>query len=130
MSTPAVETVTAIQRPEPPLDLNEMETDVWIAVVNDAPANWWNAATLPMLAQYCRHVVGASRISILIDQAYAAEEIDLGLIKELTNLQSKHTASIKACLASMRLSQQSSYSARGAAGAKARHTTVERPWQS
>ncbi|MEM1345178.1 MAG: hypothetical protein AAGI34_11440 [Pseudomonadota bacterium] len=129
MSTPAVETVTAIQRPEPPLDLNEPETDVWIETVNALPAEWWSAANLPLLAQYCRHVVGARRIAMLLDQEFAAEDISLGNIKELTALQAKHTAALKALAASMRLSQQASYSARGAAGAKGRQTALPRPWE-
>lgn len=135
MATPSA--VARTERPAPPLDLTEAESDVWVEVVDSLPADWWSGANLPLLAQYCRHVVGARRVAMLIDQAYAAAGgddapvLDLDRLAKLTAMQAQHSARLKALAASMRLAQQSSYSARGAAGAKAKPAaTVDRPWTS
>src|SRR5947208_3360196 len=49
-----IETVT---RQQPPHDLSDEECEIWVAVANDMPADWFSPATVPLLAQYCRHVV-------------------------------------------------------------------------
>lgn len=120
--------VSAHERPEPPLDLTEAEADVWIGVVDSLPADWWLAANLPLLAQYCRHVVGARLVAALIERLGASDEVDVEALVKLSAVQAKHTAAMKALAASMRLSQQASYSARGAAGAKGKQPTGDRPW--
>lgn len=118
-----------IKRAEPPLDLTPAETDVWVETVNAMPADWFPRETWPLLRQWCRHTVTAHRVAQLIDQASAAEEIDLAEMKELLGMQARETVALKSMASAMRLSQQASYSARGAAGTKGRRTMVDRPWE-
>lgn len=124
----AAGTVEVMRRPDPPLDLTPEESDVWSAVVGAMPANWFGPATWPLLAQYCRHTVTARRVAQLIDAALARPEIDVRELRDLTGMQTKETASLKAMASAMRISQQASYSDRGAAGEKARVSLV-RPWE-
>lgn len=121
--------VAVVRRPDAPLDLSSEEGDVWTEIVDAMPADWFPRETWPLLRQYCRHTVTARRVSQLIDQASAREDLDLAEFKELLALQAKETSALKAMAASMRLSQQASYSARGAGGEKSRRSTVKRPWE-
>jgi len=123
------EAVAVVNRPEPPLELSPEEADVWAEIVDAMPADWFPRETWPLLKQYCRHTVTARRVAQLIDQASAREDLDIAEMKELLAMQAKETASLKAMAASMRLSQQASYSARGAGGEKSRRSTVKRPWE-
>ena len=122
--------VAVMSRPDAPLDLSPEESDVWCEVVDAMPADWFPRETWPLLKQYCRHTVTARRVAQLIDQASAREDLDIAEMKELLAMQAKETSSLKAMAASMRLSQQASYSARGAGGEKSRRSTVKRPWES
>jgi len=121
--------VAVIARPDAPLDLTPEETDVWCETVDAMPADWFPRETFPLLRQWCRHTVTARRVSQLIDAATAREDVEIGELKELLAMQAKETAALKALGASMRLSQQASYSARGAGGEKGRRATVKRPWE-
>lgn len=122
--------VTVIERPSAPLDLTPEETDVWVATVEAMPGDWFPRETHPLLAQWCRHTVTSRRVAQLIDAASSRDEVDVGELKELLGMQAKETGALKALAASMRLSQQASYSARGAGGEKSRRSTMKRPWES
>jgi hypothetical protein len=121
--------VTTIRRPDAPLDLTEQETDVWRETVEAMPADWFPRETWPLLRQWCRHTMTARRVAQLIDAECAREELDMAALDKLHQMQSRETAALKALAASMRLSQQASYSARGAGGEKSRRTTAPRPWE-
>jgi hypothetical protein len=121
--------VALVRRPDAPLDLTPEESDVWVETVEAMPADWFPRETWPLLRQWCRHTVTARRVSQLIDATAAREELDVAEMRELLSMQAKETAALKAMAAAMRLSQQASYSARGAGGEKSRRTTVKRPWE-
>ena len=65
-----------VDREKPPRGLTAQEAEIWIAVVNDQPADWFSPTTVPLLAQYCRHTINAQRIAALINKQAAAESID------------------------------------------------------
>lgn len=129
-SAEMVGAVAVVRRPDAPLDLTPEESDVWLETVEAMPADWFPRETWPLLRQWCRHSITARRVSQLIDAASARDEVDVAELKELLGMQAKETAALKALGASMRLSQQASYSARGAGGEKGRRTTVKRPWEA
>jgi hypothetical protein len=118
-----------VRRPDAPLDLTPEESQEWNRVTEAMPADWFSPESFPLLSQYCRHIVSARRVSQLIDQEIARTDVDVAQIDKLLQMQSRETASLKAMAASMRLSQQASYSARGAGGEKSRRNTVKRPWE-
>jgi hypothetical protein len=118
-----------VRRPAAPLDLTPEESDVWTQTVEAMPADWFPAETWPLLTQWCRHVVQARRVSQLHDAECARDEVDIAALDKLQQMQARQTASLKAMAAAMRLSQQASYSARGAGGEKSRRQTAKRPWE-
>ena len=58
-----------VERQRPPHDLTDEEVEVWAAVVQAEPADWFSPSNVPLLAEYCRHVVHARRIAELIERA-------------------------------------------------------------
>ncbi len=123
-----VQAVTVVNRPHPPLDLTPEEMDVWVETVEAMPADWFPRESWPLLRQWCRHTITARRVAQMIDAASARDHVDVSEMKDLLGMQAKETAALKALGASMRLSQQASYSARGAGGEKGRRKQIENPW--
>lgn len=120
-----------IRRPEPPLDLTPEQSDVWRAIVDAMPADWFPRETWPLLSQYCRHTIEARRLGQLIDQTCALPDLDVAAYGELLKLQRQETGALKVLAASMRLAQQSSRTDGSAATAKRGGArTVKRPWDA
>lgn len=122
--------VTSLDRPSAPLDLTPEETDEWVSIVGSMPAEWFPRETHPLLRQYVRHTISARRVAQMIDAQMANPELDVRALDGLMAMQARETAALKAMAASMRLSQQASYSARGAGGEKSRRPTMARPWEA
>lgn len=122
--------VTTLERPSAPLDLTPEESDEWVAIVGAMPAEWFPRETHPLLRQYVRHTISARRVAQMIDAAMANPELDMKALEGLLAMQARETSALKAMAASMRLSQQASYSARGAGGEKSRRPTMARPWEA
>src|SRR3954464_3319194 len=76
-----VAVIDAFHRPHPPEEyaLTYDEEQEWWAVVNRMPAEWFPRETLPMLAQYCRHVVRANHLSKLVNEMMHARNVDVNL---------------------------------------------------
>lgn len=124
-----ISTASMVQRPEPPLDMTPVEEDVWREIVESMPADWFPKETHGLLVQYCRHIVAARKVGMLIDAASSRDQVDVMELDKLLGMQARETGALKAMAAAMRISQQASYSARGAGGAKERRATVKRPWE-
>ena len=54
--------IERLERPPPPAGLSDAEAAVWRDVTASLPAEWFRPEQLPLLAQYCRHVVAANQI--------------------------------------------------------------------
>ena len=131
VSTAALEVqgaIAIVRRPDAPLDLTPEETDEWAAVVDSLPADWFARETHGLLKQYCRHIIAARRVSQLIDQEMSRDEVDVPTLDRLLGMQSRETGAIKAMAASMRVSQQATYTTKAGATAKGGRS-VKRPWE-
>lgn len=120
--------VTLVNRPQPPLDLTPEETDEWASVVDSLPADWFPRETHGLLRQYCRHIVSARRVSQLIDAEMARDPVDIPMLDKLLGMQARETSAIKAMAASMRVSQQATYTTKAGATAKGGSSRA-RPWE-
>lgn len=126
-------TVTAlpIRLLQPPADLSVEESETWARVVATKPGDWWNAGSVPLLAQYCRATVQAEMIADLVRQTASTMLTDpsqLGTYKELRKIQSTLSGEISSLARAMRLTQQSQYRADKAA-TEGRKATGRKPWQ-
>lgn len=114
----------------PPSDLSTEEADVWARVSATKPGDWWDAGSVPLLAQYCRATVQAEMIADLVRQTASTMLTDpsqLGTYKELRKIQGALSGEITSLARSMRLTQQSRYRA-DKADPESRKATGRKPW--
>jgi hypothetical protein len=125
-------TVTAlpIRLLAPPADLSVEECEVWARVVATKPGEWWDAGSVPLLAQYCRATVQAEFIADLVRQTGStmlSDPSQLGTYKELRKIQGALSGEINSLARSMRLTQQSRYNAKNSDTAS-RKADGRKPW--
>jgi hypothetical protein len=101
----------SIRRPDPPAELDEAEARVWVSVVNSQEAEWFRPETHPLLVEYCRCTCELNYLSAWKKrlQAECGETKDF---KQVSEMQSTARSQLNALARSMRLTQQSTYSAR------------------
>ena len=115
---------------QPPSDLTVEEATVWARVVATKPGDWFDAGSVPMLAQYCRAVVQSELVSGLVEstgKAMLTDPDELNRYKELRKIQSGLSSEILALGRSMRLTQQSRYHAKNSDTAS-RKANGSKPW--
>lgn len=126
-------TVTALplRMLEPPADLSPDEAAVWARVAATKPGDWWDAGSMPLLAQYARATVQAELVAKLVrtvGQNMITDPDELGRYKELRKLQAVLSGEMNTLARSMRLTQQARYRADAAATAD-RKVNGRKPWQ-
>ncbi len=120
--------VAVIERADAPLDLTAEEGDEWRGIVDAMPADWFPRETWPLLSQYCRHIVASRRVAQLIDAEMSREDLEVRELDRLLAAQCRETAKIRELAASMRLAQQSTWTAKSGDTAKQKRT-VKRLWE-
>ena len=116
--------ITSKRRPEPPDELTKEQSAEWIEVVNNLPADWFPTETRALLVQYCRHVVAARFVASLIDRCVAQEPVVVEDYGELLKMQEREGRAISALATRMRMTQQSTYSAK-----KSKKVFRKKPWE-
>ena len=117
---PLARPLDRVERLSAPHELTDEETEVWVAVINAEPADWFSPSTGPLLAQLCRHVVHARRIAELLEKAtsHIDEETKQRTLSvedydRLLKMQERESRVITTLATKMRLSQQSTTNHRG-----------------
>lgn len=116
--------IEAIERPRPPIELNDEQAFEWVAVVNRLPADWFGRETQGLLSQYCRHVVAARRVASLIAAAEADPECSIKDYDRLLKMQEREGRAISSLATKMRLSQQTTYDK-----SKKKPGQTRKPWE-
>lgn len=117
--------VDRVQRPDAPYDLTDEQTEEWWAVVNRMPADWFPRETHGLLAQYCRHVVAARRVSQLITDAERQEPVDIDALDKLYKMQEREGRALSSLATRMRLTQQTTYDK-----STKKPLQAKRPWEA
>ena len=125
MELAQVSPVETVARQRPPHELTDEEVEVWAAVVQDQPADWFSPSTVPLLASYCRHVVSARRVAELIERATSHPELSVVDYDRLLKTQRGESSALAQLATKMRVSQQSLTNHRGN---KTQHAT-RKPWE-
>lgn len=121
----AVSPLEVVERPRCPHDLTDEEAEVWFAVVNRLPADWFPVETHPLLVQYCRSTIQARRVAELIEKATADPELSVAAYDRLLRMQARSSASIAMLATKMRISQQSTSNHRG----NKKQVSPRKPWE-
>jgi len=117
--------VEVVERVRAPHDLNDEETEVWASVVNCEPADWFTQSTIPILAQYCRHVVQTRRIAELIERGTSDPSLEVKDYDRLLHMQQRESAIIVVLATKMRITNQSIINQRGNKISRSR----KKPWE-
>ena len=125
LSIAAPAAIETVERQRPPHDLTDEEVEVWAAVVNTEPADWFSPSTAPLLAQYCRHVIHARRVAQLIERATSDPELMVGDYDRLLKMQDRESRAISALATKMRVTQQATTNHRG----NKRPSAARKPWE-
>lgn len=132
-SSASLATVTALplRMLAPPDDLSAEESKVWATVAATKPGDWWDAGSVPLLAQYCRATVQAEMVAGLVNsvgRAMLTDPDELGRYKELRKIQATLSGEMSALATKMRLTQQARYNAKNSDTAS-RKANGRKPWQ-
>lgn len=121
-----------VERLRPPHDLTDEETEVWVAVVNAEPADWFSPSVGALLAQYARHVVHARRIAELLEKALCDvdEKSKLPTLKvddydRLLRMQERESRAITTIATKLRITPQSLTNHRG----NKKPSASRKPWE-
>lgn len=102
-----------VERQRPPIDLTPEQCEVWAAVVNCQPADWFTPANSYLLVQYCREISEANFIAGKIEATKADEGSTLVDYLLLRQAQEKQSRVIESLATKMRISQQATTNHRG-----------------
>lgn len=110
-------------RPNPPEVLTQEEAEIWCRVVDTKPANWFDAASAPILTEYCRAVAMSDYLTTQCENSKADPATFIQYVK-LRHQESMRVASLGTKL---RLTQQSRYTP-GSAKTADKKSGEARPW--
>ena len=117
--------VETVRRPDPPSELTDEQAGEWLSVTSRLPADWFPRETHGLLAQYCRHVIAARRVSQLIQNAEnTGQEFDVEDYDRLLKMQEREGRAMSSLATRMRITQQTQYDK-----TKKRGSQVKRPWE-
>ncbi len=126
ITKPITDVIDRVERPKAPADLIDEEVEIWAAVVNRMPADWFGDETLPLLSQYCRHVIQARRIAELIEKATADPKLHIADYERILRMQARESGAIAQLATKMRISQQATTNHRGNRQTK----PGKKPWEA
>lgn len=104
--------IAVASRPRPPDDLTEGEKLFWNDVVAGRPADFFEFASLPLLAEYCRTKTEVDFIAESIREfkhEWMNTEDGLKRYEKLSVMRTKAQTRLMALATKMRLTQQSRY---------------------
>ena len=101
--------VTKFERPTVPHDLTDEECEIWVGIVNEMPADYFTAATIPLLVQYARHVVQSRKVRALIEKAESNKKTEAREYDRLLKIQARESMVLASLATKMRITHQSTY---------------------
>ena len=125
LSITAAGPLSVIERQPAPHDLTDEEVEVWAAVVGAESADWFSPSTVPLLRQYCRHVIHARRVAELIERATSDPDLTVTDYDRLLKMQERESRAIASLATKMRLAQTSTRNDR----ANKRSSASRKPWE-
>jgi len=109
-SLEVVRSITTVVRPDPYPGLTTDQENEWVDIVNRMPADWFPRESHGLLAQYCRHVVSAKRVSDLVEHLINGETESENWVNDydqLLRMQEREGRAMSSLATRMRLTQHS-----------------------
>jgi hypothetical protein len=118
--------IEIVDRPKAPHDLTDEEVEVWVSVTSAMAADWFDAGSLPLLSQYCRHVIRSRHVAELIEQATGSPDLSIVDYDRLLKMQQRESAVLASLATKMRICQTSTINQRG----NKKPGSGKKPWES
>lgn len=118
-------------RPDPPASLTEEQGVLWRSIVDQKPAGWFDSASEPLLAAYCRAVTTLDAVAKEINKLgkrCLADPEKLTKVLRLKKLEDAQAKLMAALATKLRLTQQSRYTPQ-AADTAARNVAKPKLWE-
>lgn len=132
LATLVPQEIYAEERLLPPLHLPDPEREVWLQVVNDQPASAFTQVHIPLLENYCRHVVLGRMLSDEIsnfDRAWLADDDGLKRYDKLLTMHEREGRAASSLATRLRITRQAIHEI--TAGRKiANETKSKKPWEA
>lgn len=118
-------------RPSAPEVLSEVEAERWRQIVNTKPSDWFDAATIPLLTEYCRL---KTSVDILNEQLVKSERqiAESGVFpdgyKDAVQVLDKKQGRMAQLAMKMRLTQQARYE-KGKAATESKKAAPRKLWE-
>jgi hypothetical protein len=121
--------IEAVRRPDPPADLTDEMAEEWRKIVSHLPADFFRVEALPMLAQYCTHIIRCRRLRSVLSMMEQSEAFDPVEYKLLLDAEEKQSRSISSLATRMRLSPASVYDREKKKGPSFKTEGLHAPWE-
>lgn len=123
LSVIGVAGIEVVERPKPPIELNDEQRSEWVAIVNAHAADRFTRGQIAMLAAHCRHVVAQRRIGQMVDQLVDGDRpFDMDEYDRLLKMQERESRCLASLAVRLGFAYSTAYEKRppkgGAAGAK------------
>ena len=121
-----------VARPRPSEDLIESEKNLWNEIVAARPPDFFECASLPLLAEFCRtrtELDFTAKAIVDFDDTWLKDHDGLERYEKLTNMRSKAQSRLMQLATKMRLTQQSRYVPH-AKSQRPNAKTGPKPWES
>ena len=122
-----VQAPEVVARLDADYSLRDEESEIWKSVVEAHPADWFNPGSAHLLAGFCRAVVSARRIGMLIVQEEQSADYDVSRHLALIRAHGEVQRTLKAQATSLRLTPQSRYTP--ASAARQGRSDGPKPWE-
>lgn len=120
-------------RPKPPARLSAPEKRLWIGIVASKPIGWFDATTIPLLAEYCSTISSCDAVTAQLRTEQRTKKLDDDALKRIDRLFKMRERQQRQALqlaTRMRLTQQAGKIA-ASPGAKGHVDPpgVRKPWE-
>jgi len=135
---PAHEVVRALpgreeRRPPPPEGMTEAQANLWRAITETEPGNWFDsAARQSLLRLYCEHACFRADLQRLIDRTPVEKIVDEDSAKSfeaMLRARDREMKQLVSLATRMRLTNQSRYTPGAAGSAGKNNPTGPKPWE-
>ena len=121
----------AKQRPAPPENLGEAESEIWRRIVASLPAGWFSAEHRELLERYCEHQHRAERFSRVASKMAAADDLtrdDISDIDKASRMAERESRAALAMARALRMTIVAQTRQETASTARAGSSGITPPW--
>ena len=125
--------ISQAQRPKPPAELTEKQAKLWRAITADRPAEYFDDASLPLLAEYVRCADELDKIAVTFEnfnQDWLKDGDGLMRYRKMTSIRSDMQGRLATLATKLRLAQQSRYDKQKAGARPSSEIKAPKPWEA